>query len=34
MYKYLTYAAEGGVATIGLNRPESLNALDLALLEE
>jgi len=34
MYKYLTYATDKGVATIGLNRAESMNALDLELLQE
>ncbi len=34
MYKNLTYFLENGVATIGLNRPESLNALNLPLVEE
>ncbi|MBI5606047.1 MAG: enoyl-CoA hydratase/isomerase family protein [Deltaproteobacteria bacterium] len=29
MYQTLTYVQEGGVATIGLNRPESLNGFNL-----
>jgi 2-(1,2-epoxy-1,2-dihydrophenyl)acetyl-CoA isomerase len=34
MYKHLTYTAVKGVATVGMNRPESLNALDVELLQE
>jgi 2-(1,2-epoxy-1,2-dihydrophenyl)acetyl-CoA isomerase len=34
MYKNLTYHLENGVATVGLNRPEALNSLNLPLLQE
>ncbi len=34
MYKNLTYHLENEVATVGLNRPEALNSLNLPLLQE
>jgi enoyl-CoA hydratase/carnithine racemase len=33
-YKHLKYEAAGGIATVGLNRPEKRNALSLELLQE
>lgn len=34
MFEHLTLAVEDGIATITLNRPDRLNALSMALLEE